>query len=325
MLYFSSAPLCATIRQHFIPLAIDCEQTERSRVDSPMTRLFWKVVKQRDRKQFIDRLPTTTQGFYVFGASGRLYGSANYEWLAEKPERLLRLLRQARAAHKETAHASTPRRPQTQHRPPPSGTLVARIYTRIRPVPRSAPRINQRVGYDYLWLSQAEVQALCRGKWPLTLTRRLTLCHLRDNVRGEPRPFPAAGIKRAEFRASAKVSGGKIVVALSGSFLLTAPRLVREQVEKATASGFEGQLEGKLVFDKARDRVERFLLHVSGTAWGRHVHTPGTPRGKYPLTIVAVLAGSPEQDPVAWRLPPYAAGYGRGSIQRYLTRGLPSR
>jgi len=332
VLYFSDPRVMRVLREHFIPLAVDCEQTERTRDDSPMTRLCAKVIKQRDPTHFSRLDPSPTQGFYVFGASGRLYAAANYEWLEEKATNMLALLKRARAAHAEQADKSAPLRALSQHPAPPPGTLVARTYTRIRPMPSGAAHINYRVGYDFLWLPRHEVQALCRGEWPASLTRRLTLGQLRDNIRGEPRRFRLEGVKQADFRATARLVDGKIRVRLAGKFHMTAPSLEpkasderSENMERAPACGFRGTLEGELIFDKASNRVERFLLYASGMAWGRHPHTPGAPPGKYPLKIVAVLAQGPKKDPVAWKLPPFSAGYDKRAIARYLSRGEASR
>lgn len=300
----------------FIPVALDRQTRGRK---SAHDRFFWKVVEQKPLLTSPDWSIETfraAQGCYVFNSDGRLYGKVN-----DHEEVILDLMAKAREAfdRNRPGRQDPVKEPPDGAPSPPEGTLIARVYSRITPLPEGAHPLNRGLGRDFLWVPPGEVRALLEGEFPATLRRRLALGHLRDNVRGEPGLWDPEHVRKADFRAETQRKDGRIRVSLSGEFQISAPHGNRGENHWAGPSGYEGKFEGELAYDVRNRRVTRFVLYAKGQAWGEVDFTPGAPAGKFPLRIAFVLAE--EKDTLARVLIPYAAG----EREPYLREGTPSR
>ena len=202
---------------------------------------------------------------------------------------------------------------------PPKGTLIARVYSRITPLPKGGSPLNAGLGRDILWIPKAELAALLRGKVAASFRLRLALGHLRDNVRGEPGIWEPRHVRKADFKAKVRRVKGRLRVSITGRFKISAPRGTRGENYWKGPSGYEGKLEGELIYDIKAKKVTRFALYAEGKAWGEVKFTPGAPPGKFPLRIAFLLAE--EEDELSRKAAPYAAG----SDDQYLKTGVPSR
>ena len=315
MLTFSDDRIIRLLK-HFIPVAYDRHKAQ----DRPRNGFFWKVVTQRpllrSRDWSIESFPAA-QGCYTFDGDGTTYAKLN-----DHASVIVDVLKQT----KQEFQKQRSKRPRNDDLPvstqlaAPKGTLIARAYSRITPQPKGCNSLNLALGRDLIWIPRQEVDTLLQGSFPETLRRRLTLAHLRDNVRGEPGQWDPEHVRLATFRADAKKSSHEIRVALSGEFRISAPHGNRGRENYWVGSaGYEGTIRGELTYDTQTQKVTRFVMYVDGQAWGEVEFTPDAPQEKFPLNIAFVLAG--ENDETAKVTPPYGAD----QEGRYLREGLPSR
>ena len=244
-----------------------------------------------------------SQGMYIVGADGTSYGYTN----DHDPSNIHKALDAAfkkfktHPPQKVTISEADIRAPYAVT-PPPTAT-VARVFTRISPLPKACIGLNSGVGRDYLWIYPEEAKAMLAladeptkpFKLPASLVLRIVRYHLVDNVRGSPDMWAVKELK--EYPFTARVSGRTketVEVLFSGKFKL--------HHEGTNARGYEGSLEGQLTLQVAQGTVSRFRALATGKAWGDGTYNPHSPQGHYPL-VVAMMEAS---DPVARLIPPEA-------------------
>jgi len=127
------------------------------------------------------------------------------------------------------------------------------------------------MGREHLWIRKDEVQALLKGDLPPSLQSRIVRYHLVDNTRGTPTGWTEAEIKKSEL----KLKDGRLIG--------------RVQLEtKDRNRGYEADLLG--ILEVKDGKVTRFDMVAHGQFWGQGTHTPGAPKGRFPLAIAFTLA-----------------------------------
>jgi len=234
----------------------------------------------------------TTQGLYMFNAAGESYGGLNTN---NNVEEVLRSLAYAKKLFDEsppeklnnlTYVAST-------MPTPPEGTMVARVFTRITPLPLGCNTLNKMVGRDHLWVLGREIEDLSRGKVPDSFAYRIARQHLVDNIRGEPGKWRREDVKVLNLTAESKESGGEIRIALKGEFSLLSPEGFNTDPggKPLPERGYVGTIEGELVVSASDLDVQEFRLLAEGIHWGISSNNgTAVPEGKFPLKVVFVLA-----------------------------------
>lgn len=295
-------------------MAQNCAYTQNYGVNDETNKFFRKVIQKgktfglRDIPDFsyetLQPYTYNAQGMYTFDWEGTPIGGTN----THSPEDILQLLVEAKRAFEANPPKSTFRQrefdnPKPQ---PPPGTVIVRKIARIRPLPVGANPRNRYVGRDYFWILREEIDELIQGSFSLSLSQRLTHYHLTDNVRGGHVPWRPGQVRSAYFNASAETQGDIIRVDVTGAFaMLAPPRRLGDEEFKET--GYEGTLEGYLIFDKKRQTVVELQWLAEGEHWGPNALSPDEPRGKYPLKIAFELA----TDRYAQETPPGNAFHGR--------------
>lgn len=241
---------------------------------------------------------------YTFDWEGTAYGGQNNQ----TPEAVLRLLAEAKQAFEANPPKSSYRQrtfddPKPQ---PPPGTVIARKIARIRPFPVGANPRNKFVGRDYFWILPEEIEALVRGTFSDSLAARLTRNILTDNIRGAPDPWQKGHVRVADFQAQPQTRGGLVRVKVTGTFAMLAPA-GRSKAQDLDETGYEGTLEGYLIYDQRRRIVRDLKWIAEGEHWGRSYNNPDEPSGRFPLKIAIELA----TDQYAQKIPPVSAGLGR--------------
>ena len=244
------------------------------------------------------------QGMYTFDWEGTPYGGQNIQ----KPEAVLQLLAEAKQAFEANPPKSSYRQRSFDDPKPqrPPGTVIARKIARIRPFPVGASPRNKFVGRDYLWILPLELELLVRGKFPNSLAARLTRHHLTDNIRGVPDSWLEDHVRVADFLAQPQARGDIVRVKITGTFAMLAPA-GRSKTQDLEETGYEGTLEGYLIYDQRRRTVLDLKWIAEGEHWGRSHHNPKEPSGRFPLKIAIELA----TDQYAQKIPPIGSGYGR--------------
>jgi len=322
-LTFSDPDIIAALAP-FVPVAVDCDYTER-RPERDRLRAFWEaLVDQRSRKMFANGVPGAPQGFYVFSHDGVLHAAAGYNYVLLHKEKILALIAEGLDAWKHHTPkgpppgADAPR--QAQMYPRPADTVVLCLYQRIDPVPVGSNPVNNCLGRDHAWIPRAEVDELVQGRVPEAFWRRLAFAHLRDNVRGFPFEFAAGDLKSISLTATPRRDADRVVVALAGAMTMSAAARAEDAKGPARpAIGYECKIEGQLVVSDS-GAISRFTIVAEGEAWGYNIGAPDPPPGRFPLVIGLRLA-TPE-DRLAWVVPPFGAA---GSLSMYLDYGIPSR
>lgn len=127
------------------------------------------------------------------------------------------------------------------------------------------------MGREHLWVRKDEVQALLQGDLPESLQKRIIRYHLVDNTRGTPTSWAASEIKKMELTLKEGRLAGRVHLET-----------------KDGKRGYEADLLG---FIEVKDgKVTRFDIVARGQHWGQGAHTPGAPKGRFPLAISFTLA-----------------------------------
>lgn len=316
MAVFSDRRVQAAL-EDFVSVAQNCAYTQTYGNDDEHSKFFRSVIRKADmntRRGITDfsfvgmrRGGFTTQGMYTFSSDGTAYGGMN----RQNPQDVLELLAHAKREHDE----NPPDVPYVRGSFPsvkpaaPQGTLFARSFSRITPLPVGANPRNGYVGRDHLWILRDEIGALVNGDFPDSLAWRIALFQLRDNVRGQPAVWQDTHVQRVNFAAVPKRSEESITVSISGDFFMLAPhgRGTAQEGFPLPETGYEGRIEGLLVYDPSRGQVLDFKMLAEGMHWGRSKHNPDEPSGKFPLKIAFVLV----DDYIARNIPPSGAGWGK--------------
>ncbi len=292
---FAQPEIIELLKTRFIPVAIDQAYQRRQR--DTEGDFYRKIAGQGPRDDF----RSTTQGFYVATATGKLLMYNNNR----HPAKVLRLMKQAlddfEAEPTLSAAVAELRAEKIDPRynvAPPKGGLVLRVHAKVldgyAPTTNRWRRVFQAaLSRDNLWISAKEHQALVRGEMPKRLQQRIARFHLVDNTRGEPPMWRSAEIRELDMT----LSDGE----LQGTIELATKRGDR---------GFDAELKGKI--DVQPGRVVRFDMVCLGEFYGEGRHTRGAPKGRFPLAISFTLADGTD---MADRIPPQGS---RGWVDGYL-------
>lgn len=234
------------------------------------------------------RSAQSVQGIYTMAANGTAYGFLN----ERVPDDVVRLMDDALSQFRQFP----PPRVELSKvepvgilskSPDPANTNVIRVFTRVRPIPLGANRLNQSLGRDHMWLFGSDLRAVLVGgasgnpfSMPASMKQRLVRFHLLDNVRGDPDVWEANEVRKADIRITPLGKRGETMVyTLSGNFAMRTA---------SSARGFEGSIEGEFAIAVATARLHSFTALAEGTAWGDSKFTAHAPAGKYPLKIAMV-------------------------------------
>lgn len=167
-----------------------------------------ELIKKLERRP--DGGGDTTQGFYVVGADGKLYGWFNAHHVPYTLHSIKSALEAYRRDPLARVEISQKEISSPYSNSPDSTTSVVRTFTRIRPLPAGCDDLNNAIGRDHLWIYADDVQAIEAASrnnkdksfsLPKNLVARLVRFHLIDNVRGEPDDWESEDVKQANFTA----------------------------------------------------------------------------------------------------------------------------
>jgi hypothetical protein len=289
---FADRDVIALLEERFVPVALDVWYEQRRQ--DPAGEYFRKVVFQREGL----KPDGTTQGLYAFAPDGTLLAGWNNRNAAKLREQLRRALdgyEPKKAAQLET------RLDPAFARTPPEGGLVVDVHSRILEAgwPKEGSRDpwekiwRSASGFDHLWITKDEVDALKRGDFPASVATRIARFHALDNTRGEPPTWEKAEV--AKLRIAATPAKGRFDV--EGEVSLRSA---------AGDRGYDARLRG--VIEVRDGRIVRFDLVLRGAFFGEGRYTPNAPPGRFTLGIAFTL---PEQDPskrdAAVAVPPQGA------------------
>ncbi len=257
----------------------------------------------------------TTQGLYMFNAAGESYGGLNTN---NDVDEVLRLLADAKRAYEESPpERLTDLKYVASTLPtPPEGTMIARVYTRITPVPIGCSDLNKMLGRDHLWVLRREIDDLARGVVPDSFAYRVVRHHLVDNIRGEPGKWSREQVKSLKMTAERSESGDEIRIRLAGEFSLLATAGFGNDPggNPLPERGYVGAIEGELVIGAADGEVRSFQMLADGEHWGvSKNNASAVPEGKFPLKVSFVLA----EDDLARTVPPHAMRRWRANQEDY--------
>jgi hypothetical protein len=315
LLTFKDPTVIQRLQTEFIPVSANTHDLQwRS---SPAQQFFLGVVALTKSEQLRRQLADSTdpQGMYILGADGKSYGFIN----DHDPIDVLRFMDRALRSYKANPPAAVQVADDAvaaafAEAPDPQSS-VARVFSRIRPLPAGAWGLNRGVGRDFLWIYPDEAAALqtsCAAAkdtgpvaLPRALLRRILRFHLVDNVRGTADMWGRDEVRQAALRAHlVRRDEASCTLAISGSFAMQTADEGR---------GYKGQLDAELTVAAAAPRVSRLRLYSTGKAWGAGTYTPNQPPGRYDLVIAMVDAND---DPIAHTVPPEEVSTHRGD-KRY--------
>jgi hypothetical protein len=292
---FADPEIVKMLKSRFIPVAID--QAYQRRQKDAEGEFYRKIAGQSPRSNF----NSTTQGFYVATASGKLMLYNNNR----DPAKVRRLMQrqldefQSNGFAKLAVAEIKPGKVDPRYNPRlPAGGLVVRVRAKIlsgyKPTTDRWRRIFQTaLSRDNLWISDSERQALVRGEIPASLQKRIARFHLVDNTRGEPPMWQEREIRTIEM----KLDNGR----LTGNVRL---------VTSDESRGYKAELKGFITVKEGK--VVRFDVVALGKFWGEGRYTRGAPEGKFPLAVSFSLADGSD---VADAIPPQGS---RGWLGGYL-------
>lgn len=260
----------------------------------------------------------STQGYYVLSSRG-----AGLAW-DNHPPRMAQYLAMGLQLAREERGGFVPSRDleATGPAPPPPGTAVVKLFTRIRPLPAGAGEWNALLGRDFMWVTAEEIRELGRraaagGEFPLprTLVTRLLVFHLVDNVRGQVWAYQTGALRGPGLTGRVTASKGAVrTIAVSGSFSKR-----DSHPPQWTDRGHEGTLAGEIELDTAVHRLIRFRAHADCRAWTDATYDPRTPpRGRYPVQTALIEA----TDPLSARIPPEPSLAGPHYLRPELPPGI---
>jgi len=291
---FAQPEIVELLQTEFIPVAID--QAYQRRQQDSEGKFYRRIASQSPRNDF----ESTTQGFYIATASGKLLLYNNNR----DPQKLLRLMREKLDEAKQIASTNQPEPLEETEQDPrfdvaaPAGGLTVRVHAKVldgyEPTSNQWKQIFQEaISRDNLWITAEEHQAIVRGEFPKSLQRRIARYHLVDNTRGEPPMWKPDEIQSIDF----ELTDGE----WKGSVALKTKRGTR---------GYKAELRGEI---RVRDgRVTRFDAVCLGEFWGEGPFTRGAPPGRFPLAISFTLADGSD---IADKVPPQGS---RGWVEGYL-------
>ena len=229
------------------------------------------------------RLPNgmTSQGSYVIGWDGTGYAWDNFNQLGPRFGALLDRGLSAFRSRPPSGHApSSPEFLETcEMTPLPADVSVVAVYARIKPLPAGADSQNANLGRDYMWVFDDECQEILRtSQMPQSLSNRIVLFHILDNVRGQVVSWRGQDVKTADFSMK-KLEANRF--SFHGKFLK------QGSTPFFTDRGHDGTIDGEISIDPKTKKVTRFRAYAGGVAWGKapYARPDVPPTGRYPLVI----------------------------------------
>src|SRR5207253_384039 len=121
-------------------------------------------------------------------------------------------------------------------------------------------------------------EILRSGQMPRSLSGRIVLFHVIDNIRGQVVPWRPQDVATCDFEMK-KLSANRFF--FHGRFLK------RGATAFFTDRGHEGSIDGELTIDPSSAKVTRFRAYSDGIAWGKapYFRPDVPPSGRYPLVI----------------------------------------
>jgi hypothetical protein len=229
----------------------------------------------------------TVQGFYTMAADGTAFGFEN----VRDPKVVDRMLTEAEDAFHKTPPAkveiSTENIPSVFALAPEKTVSVARVFTRVRPIPLGANALNKTVGRDHLWILGSDVRAIFDAgaregtfKMPDPLAGRIVRFNLIDNVRGEPDLWLPDQVKKADFSM-------KLISHMGTQSIFSFNGLYAQKTSDGKR-GLDGTIRGEMTLDSATNRVVRFRAYAEAQAWGDSKFTKYAPDGKFGLVVAMI-------------------------------------
>jgi hypothetical protein len=292
---FADPEIVKMLKTRFIPVAID--QANQRRQKDAEGEFYRKIAGQGPRSNF----RSTTQGFYIATASGKLMLYNNNR----DPAKVRRLMQRKLAefqsqgfAKSRVAEIKPGKIDQRYTQQLPKGGLAVRVRSKIlsgyAPTDNRWKRIFQTaLSRDNLWISPSEHQALIRSEIPASLQKRIARFHLVDNTRGEPPMWRENEIKSIKMNLTKGRLSGHVKLATSNG----------SRSYDVVLKGYITAKAGKIV---------RFDIVALGKFQGEGTYTRGAPKGKFPLAAAFSLADGTD---VADKVPPQGA---RGWLRGYL-------
>jgi hypothetical protein len=216
----------------------------------------------------------TLQGLHVINTAGDLVGYV-YDF---RPENVVAMLEKSLEKFKAVDAPAIDFKNKDKRFTMPEDGLVVFTITKVLaghdPVKSAEGTIKHAMesawknsmGREHIWVRKDETQALVKGELAESLKKRIVRYHLVDNTRGTPTSWTENEIKKLDIQ----LAGGE----LKGS------------VHLETKDGSRGYQADLLGFVEAKDgKVTRFDIVCNGQFWGQGTHTPGAPKGRFPLAI----------------------------------------
>jgi len=262
----------------------------------------------------------TTQGLYTFDAAGKSYGGLNTNNNVDDVLKVLENTKRrfdadppAKLENIEYVASSVPTLPE--------GAVIARTFTRIRPIPLGCSTLNNMVGRDHLWILSQELDVLRNGYLPETLARRIVRHHLVDNIRGEPGKWRRNQIKELEFSSTIDESGDEVRVSIAGEFSMLAKAGfdLSPAGDPLQERGYKGTFEAEVVCSGADGELQEFQFLAEGLHWGVSKNNASSvPDGEFPLKVAIVLA----KDGLSRTVPPHGMRRWRSNQENYYGMSL---
>ena len=230
------------------------------------------------------RSADSVQGFYTMAADGTAYGFKNVRGAQVVLPMLDEAYRQFHTHKPPKADIPTTVTSPFAKSPEPSATSVVRVFTRVRPVPLGANRLNKGLGRDHLWILGRDIREMSAAaaagnpfQMPGDLKMRLIRFGLLDNVRGHPDAWLLEEVKKANITMKPiGRRGADMIYTFAGEFFMKTPDGKR---------GLDGKIKGEVEVNEAAKRVTWFRAIADATAWGDSKFTAYAPPGKFPLVI----------------------------------------
>jgi hypothetical protein len=269
------------LKSDFIPVAFD--QWYLRKQNDAEGKFYRKIANQGPRHDF----DSTTQGFYITDAAGKLHAFNNNRG----PKRIRNLLQQTLQEFDppKTSAINDGEKDPKYSRKLPADAVVVRVNGKVLggyddPKNEWESVFQSAISRDNFWLLAAEQKALTEGIIPDSMIKRIARFHLVDGTRGEPSMWIERDIRKIKTEL---LPDGTIL----GNFHLET---------KHSDRGFVGQIRGRVEIAENK-KVKTFNLVASGQYWGEGRYTRNGPNGKFPFAVAFRLADGTD---VADSLPP---------------------
>jgi len=318
---FSDATLIQRLSQQFVPVSGDCSELQfgKTKTRDWIMSAVKKIDDAELRVQMNPLKDNTVQGLFVVGSDGTPYGWINTNDVKEVNDFLSRGLALFQHAAPDTVPVAPELVQEIWSQRPPAGGCVARVFSRISPLPPGCDPLNASIGRDHLWIYPAEIEEMIRSsaastefELPKNLVARLVRFHLIDNVRGEPDMWRPEEIRMATFLAHTVNDGNAAnrETSFAGNDGNSAIREISFEgvFSQSTANDkrrLSGKLTGIIKLDTISRTITAFRAFGRAQAWGRSTFTPKQPRGRFPIIFAMIETG----DQVAVEVPPEAVSY----------------